>query len=117
MAEAFVGEIRLFAFGFAPEGWLLCDGQQVSINQYQALYSLLTNVYGGDPAKGYFNLPDLRGRVPTHAGQGPLSTYQFGAKGGTDSRTINAAASVKITKAEQLPAHGHPATFTGSGGG
>jgi microcystin-dependent protein len=69
------------------------------------------------PGKGVFNLPDLRWRVPTHAGPGSLSTYQLGATGGTDTKTINAAASVKITKPEQLPAHGHPATFTGSGGG
>ena len=117
MAEAFTGEIRLLAFGFAPEGWLMCEGQQISINQYQALYSLIGLTYGGNQAQGYFNLPDLRGRLPTHPGQGPLSTYQLGAKGGTDPRTISASASFKLTKAEQLPAHTHSATFTGTGSG
>ena len=65
MADPFLGEIRLFAFGIVPQGWAVCDGRQLQINQNNALYSLLSTYFGGD-GKTYFNIPDLRGRVPVH---------------------------------------------------
>lgn len=63
MSDWFIGEIRLFPMNWAPEGWHVCDGSAMQIQQNQALYSLIGNTYGGD-LKTYFNLPDLRGRVP-----------------------------------------------------
>lgn len=116
MAEAYVGEIRLLAFNYAPEGWLLCQGQQLNVSQYQALFALIGNAYGGD-GENTFNLPDLRGRVPTQCGQGPLSVYQWAQTGGTTTTTINTTSSFTLSSINQLPAHSHTATFTPTGGG
>ncbi len=66
MSDWFLGEIRVFPYGYAPNYWLDCDGRLLKINQYQALYSLLGNTYGGSQAAGTFALPDLRGRVALH---------------------------------------------------
>ncbi len=99
MADPYVGEIRTFSFDFEPQGWLFCNGQQVSVRQYAALYAVIGNTYGGD-AKG-FNLPDLKGRVPVGMGaaQG-LSPWRLGAAGG---ETL-----VSLT-ADQIPSHSHQA--------
>ena len=70
MAEPFLGEIRAFGFNFAPRGWAMCNGQILSIAQNTALFSLLGTTYGGN-GQTTFGLPDLRGRVPIHLGQGP----------------------------------------------
>ena len=70
MAEPYLSEIRIMSFGFPPKGWATCDGQLLPINQNQALFSLLGTTYGGD-GRTNFALPDLRGRVPIHAGAGP----------------------------------------------
>lgn len=76
MSEPFLGEIRLFANGYAPRGWLFCEGQILQINQNQALYSLLGSVYGGNGVTT-FALPDYRGRVPIHVSSSiPLGTSQ-----------------------------------------
>ncbi|MEQ9162953.1 MAG: tail fiber protein, partial [Ilumatobacter fluminis] len=69
MSEPFLAEIRIFAANFAPRGWAFCDGQILPINQNQSLYSLLGTTYGGD-GRTSFALPDMRGRVPIHAGTG-----------------------------------------------
>lgn len=116
MAEAYMGEIRLFAFNYAPEGWLLCQGQQLSVNQYQALFALIGNAYGGD-GNTTFNLPDLRGRVPTQQGQGPLGSNAWASKGGTNPTVIHTTSSFALSNVNQLPAHSHTATFTPTGGG
>ena len=74
MAESFLGEIRIFPINYAPRGWALCNGQMLSINANQALYSLLGTTYGGD-GRTTFALPDLRGRVPIHVSPSlPLGT-------------------------------------------
>jgi microcystin-dependent protein len=100
MSDAFLGEIRMFAGNFAPRGWALCDGQLLSIAQNTALFSLLGTTYGGN-GQTTFALPDLRGRAPLHAGQGPgLSNRNLGQEGGTESTTLTV---------NQLPAHAHPA--------
>ena len=70
MAEPFLGEIRAFGFNFAPRGWAMCNGQILAIAQNTALFSLLGTTYGGN-GQTTFGLPDLRGRVPIHLGQGP----------------------------------------------
>jgi microcystin-dependent protein len=101
--DAFIGEIRLMSFPFAPRGWAYCQGQLLQVQQYQALFSLLGTTYGGN-GQTTFGLPDLRGRVAVGNGQGAgLSAYAMGQRSGQEGLplTIN-----------QIPAHVH--TFNGS---
>lgn len=99
--EPFIGQIMMFAGNFAIRGWAKCDGQLLPINQNEALFSILGTTYGGD-GRTTFGLPELRSRVPMHAGTGPgLSTYRLGAKGGTETTTLNET---------QLPSHTHAVT-------
>lgn len=85
--EPFIGEIQMYGFNFAPRGWATCDGQLISIAQNTALFSLLGTQYGGD-GRTTFALPDLRGRVPIHQGQGPgLSSRVMGQTGGSETIT------------------------------
>jgi microcystin-dependent protein len=96
--EPFLGQLSLFGFGFPPRGWAKCDGQILPIAQNTALFSLLGTTYGGD-GRTTFALPDLRGRVPVHQGQGPgLSNYDLGEVLGAESVTLTT---------QQLPPHGH----------
>lgn len=82
--DAMLGEVKMFAGNFAPRGWALCDGQLLAISQNQALFSLLGTMYGGD-GRTTFALPDLRGRAPIHAGNGPgLTPKRIGEKGGKE---------------------------------
>jgi microcystin-dependent protein len=98
MSEPFVGEIRMFAGNFAPRGWAYCDGQLLAVSQNDALFSLLGTIYGGD-GRTTFGLPDMRGRIPIHAGSGPgLSSRRLGAKGGGEDVTLTD---------NQLPSHNH----------
>ena len=98
MSEPFVGEIRMFAGNFAPRGWAFCDGQLLAVSQNDALFSLLGTIYGGD-GRTTFGLPDLRGRIPIHAGTGPgLSPRRLGAKAGAEDVTLTV---------NQLPSHSH----------
>jgi len=98
MSEPFVGEIRMFAGNFAPRGWAFCDGQLLAVSQNDALFSLLGTIYGGD-GRTTFGLPDLRGRIPIHAGQGPgLSNRRLGTKAGAENVTLTV---------NQLPSHNH----------
>ncbi len=69
MAQPYVGEIRMFAGNFAPAGWALCEGQLLPISENQTLYQLIGTTYGGD-GESTFALPDLRGRIPIHQGNG-----------------------------------------------
>jgi len=69
MSNPYIGEITMFADNFAPEGWAFCDGQLLPISEYEALYSVIGTTIGGD-GQSVFALPDLRGRVPMHPGQG-----------------------------------------------
>ncbi len=84
-SEPFVAEIMLFAGNFAPRGWALCDGQLLPIAQNQALFSLVGTTYGGD-GRTTLGLPDLRGRVALHPGQGPgLTSRRLGEKNGSET--------------------------------
>ena len=84
-SEPFLAEIIMFGGNFNPRGWALCNGQLLPIAQNSALFSLLGTTFGGD-GRTNFALPDLRGRVPIHAGQGPgLSNYRLGQKGGAET--------------------------------
>jgi microcystin-dependent protein len=93
MSEAFVGQIEIFAFDFAPQGWALCDGQLLLIAQNQSLASVLNNVYGGDNITT-FGLPDFRGRLPMQT-----DTFNaLGQPGGEDRVPLDAS---------EMGAHGH----------
>lgn len=63
MEEIFIGTIRIFPFGYAPNGWALCNGQTMQVAQNQALFSLISNHFGGD-GKTTFALPNLTGAGP-----------------------------------------------------
>ena len=100
MSEPFVGEVRMFAGNFAPRGWAFCDGQLLATSQNDALFSLLGTIYGGD-GRTTFGLPDMRGRIPIHAGDGPgLSPRRLGAKAGAENVTLTV---------NQIPSHTHRA--------
>lgn len=98
MDDYYLAEIRLFAGNYEPRNWMFCDGRTLSINQNAALFTLLGTNYGGD-GRTTFKLPDLRGRVPVGAGQGPgLTSCQLGEVAGQEA--------VQLTIA-QIPAHQH----------
>lgn len=85
MSDCFVGEIRMFGGTFAPMDWAFCDGSTMPISQYDVLYSLIGTTYGGDGVTN-FKLPDLRGRIPVHMGQGPgLTNRAIGTSFGTEA--------------------------------
>jgi microcystin-dependent protein len=96
--EAYLGEIRTFAFGTIPKGWTACNGQALPIRSNQALYALLGTQYGGDGVNT-FNLPNLQGNVMVGAGTGNGLTLNIGQTGGSTSVTLTTP---------QLPAHNHP---------
>lgn len=84
-ADAFIGQMKIFAGNFAPRGWAFCNGQTLSISENQALFSLLGTTYGGD-GRTTFALPDLRGRTPVHAGKtvgGIPADYKLGKRYGS----------------------------------
>ncbi|MCL4262373.1 MAG: tail fiber protein [Anaerolineae bacterium] len=102
MSEPFLSEIRMMSFVFAPQGWALCNGQLLPINQNQALFSLLGTTFGGD-GRVNFALPDLRGRVPIHVGSG----HTLGERGGEQAHTLSIA---------ELPTHTHALNATSNNG-
>ena len=93
MAQPYVGEIRMFAGNFAPAGWMFCEGQLLPISENETLFQLIGTTYGGD-GESTFALPDLRGRVPIHQGNGFILAETGGAEEIT--LTIN-----------QIPSHTH----------
>ena len=101
MAQPYVGEIRIFAGNFAPAGWLFCDGALLPISENETLFSLIGTTYGGD-GQNTFAVPDLRGRLPIHQGNG----FVLAETGGVEQITLTVS---------QMPAHSH--TLTAAGGG
>jgi microcystin-dependent protein len=106
MAQAYVGEIRLFAGNFAPSGWAFCQGQLMSIASNTALFSLIGTTYGGD-GTSTFALPDLRGRIPVHQGSNQGNSYVMGQKAGEEQLALNLS---------QIPQHSHAANAQSAAG-
>ena len=94
MAQPYVGEIRMFGGNFAPAGWMFCEGQLLPISEYETLFNLIGTTYGGD-GQSTFALPDLRGRIPLHQGNGMI----LAETGGVEEVTLSVA---------QIPVHSHP---------
>jgi microcystin-dependent protein len=94
MAQPYIGEIRMFAGNFAPAGWMFCEGQLLPISENDALFNLIGTTYGGD-GQSTFALPDLRGRIPAHQGNG----FVLAETGGAEEITLTV---------QQTPAHSHP---------
>lgn len=94
MAQPYVGEIRLFAGNFAPAGWMFCEGQLLPISENETLFQLIGTTYGGD-GESTFALPDMRGRIPIHQGNG----FILAETGGAEEITLTVS---------QIPAHTHP---------
>jgi microcystin-dependent protein len=94
VAQPYVGEIRMFAGNFAPAGWMFCEGQLLPISEYETLFNLIGTTYGGD-GQSTFALPDLRGRIPLHFGNG----FTLAETGGAETVTLTVS---------QIPAHSHP---------
>ncbi len=102
MAQPYVGEIRMFAGNFAPAGWMFCEGQLLPISENETLFQLIGTTYGGD-GQSTFALPDLRGRLPIHQGNG----FILAETGGAEEITLTVS---------QIPAHGHPLLGAGVNG-
>jgi microcystin-dependent protein len=100
MAQPYVGEIRMFAGNFAPAGWMFCEGQLLPISENETLFQLLGTTYGGD-GQETFALPDLRGRLPMHQGNG----FTLAETGGAEEITLTV---------NQIPSHSHAALCTGN---
>jgi microcystin-dependent protein len=98
MAQPYVGEIRMFAGNFAPAGWMFCEGQLLPISENETLFQLIGTTYGGD-GQSTFALPDLRGRIPLHFGNG----FTLAETGGVEEVTLTVS---------QIPAHSHPLLAT-----
>jgi len=107
MGQPYVGEIRMFAGNFAPNGWMFCEGATLPISENDVLFQLIGTTYGGD-GEETFNLPNLASRVPIHMGTGPDgTTYQIGEMAGTEQETLSV---------QQIPNHNPPAIATNSQG-
>jgi len=100
MAQPYVGEIRMFAGNFAPAGWMFCEGQLLPISENETLFNLIGTTYGGD-GESTFALPDLRGRVPIHMGNG----FILAETGGVEDVTLTVS---------QIPSHSHPLVASSS---
>src|ERR1700694_5491108 len=100
-----MSEVKIISWNFARKGWAFCNGQFLPINQNQALFSLLGTQYGGN-GQTTFALPDMRGRVLIHAGQGPgLTPREQGESAGSETNTLSVG---------NLPPHAHPFAPLGS---
>src|ERR1700679_456469 len=98
MSQPYIGEIRLVGFTFAPSGWALCNGQSMSIAEYEALFNLIGTTYGGDGVNT-FNLPNLQSRVPFHMGANSMGdNFIIGQIAGSESVTLTTL---------QIPSHSH----------
>ena len=98
--DEYIGMIKIFIGDYAPQDYLLCNGQTLQVQQYQALYSIIGTRYGGTPGQN-FKLPDLRGRMPIGMGIGVnpnLTPRQLGQFGGVETVALDVT---------QIPPHTH----------
>src|SRR5438034_10177309 len=102
MAQPYVGEIRMFGGNFAPAGWMFCEGQLLPISGNETLFNLIGTTYGGD-GQSTFALPDLRGRLPLHQGNG----FTLAETGGAEEVTLTV---------QQIAAHSHPVLTSANAG-
>src|SRR6476659_8414661 len=102
MSQPYVGQILIFGGNFAPAGWMTCQGQLLPISENETLFNLIGTTYGGD-GQSTFALPDLRGRIPLHFGNG----FTLAETGGVETVTLTVA---------QIPAHSHPLLATADAG-
>jgi microcystin-dependent protein len=106
MSDPYVGEIRMFAGNFAPQGWAFCQGQLMPISENETLFNLIGTTYGGD-GQSTFALPNLQSRVPIHMGSGGGGAYVLGQMAGEEQVTLTG---------NQVPSHTHvPVANTGNG--
>ena len=106
MAQPYVGEIRMFAGNFNPNGWAFCDGQLLPISENETLFQLIGTTYGGD-GETTFALPNLQSRVPMHQGTNAGQTFILAETGGTEEVTLST---------QQIPIHTHALLCAVSGG-
>lgn len=92
----------MFAGNFAPLGWMFCEGQLLPISENEELFNLIGTTYGGD-GQETFALPDLRGRLPIHQGNG----FILAETGGVEEVTLTVS---------QIPSHTHVFLGTDSSG-
>src|SRR5947208_678121 len=102
MSSPFIGEIRMFAGNFAPQGWALCQGQLMPISENDALFNLIGTTYGGD-GQETFALPNLQSRIPVHVGPG----FALAQTGGVETVTLTT---------NQIASHNHSVLTTGAAG-
>ena len=101
MAQPYIGEIRMFGGNFAPAGWMFCEGQQLPISENETLFQLIGTTYGGD-GESTFSLPDLRGRLPIHQGNG----FILSQAGGAEEVNLNIG---------EIPSHSHAMIASSNG--
>lgn len=107
MSDPYIGEIRMFAGNFPPNGWAFCNGAILPISENDTLFNLIGTTFGGD-GQETFALPNLQSRVPIHAGTGPDgTTYQLGEQAGVETVTLTQ---------QQIPVHSHAVLTANSGG-
>jgi microcystin-dependent protein len=102
MAQPYVGEIRMFAGNFAPNGWMFCSGQLLPISENETLFQLIGTTYGGD-GESTFALPNMQSRIPLHQGNG----FILAETGGEEEITLTV---------NQIPAHSHPTVAAAASG-
>jgi microcystin-dependent protein len=105
MGQPYIGEIRMFAGNFNPNGWMFCDGQLLPISENEALFALLGTTYGGD-GQETFALPNLQGRLPLHVGSNAGRSFAQGETAGTETVTLTT---------QQIPLHNHMLNATDTG--
>lgn len=93
MSQPFIGQLKIVAFNFAPQGWAMANGQIMPISQNSALFSLVGTTYGGDGVTT-FRLPDLQGRIPMHA----TASFALGTSAGEEAHTLSTS---------EIPSHDH----------
>ena len=97
------GSIVNYSGDNAPNGWLICDGSEISRTTYASLFSIIGTKYGSSSTIHNFKLPDLGQRIPVGYKSGINS---LGNTGGNNSITLTT---------NQIPSHTHTGTSESNG--